>query len=224
MARRPSGTGAPTRSRKSITHVVAYARKASADGAPDAPDDQVEDATGETRPVLEAAAPVPGEKIDPGSETAAKKGEPKVEKAKPETDEPATVDRPEPAKVEKEAPKPVTPPPPVAAVAPAAETLGPIYEPLLKPKDIPVEDPESPAPPPGVVPRGDSRSLRRRVDSIEEFVLIYRSQTFVISRSGNVGKRGRWKVVEYPTMGHASHAYAQECSRLVAQGFVDHRE
>ncbi|HTJ45214.1 MAG TPA: hypothetical protein VL463_24075 [Kofleriaceae bacterium] len=156
---------------------------------------------------------------DPGSETAVKKGEPKVEKAKPEKDEPATAAAPEAAKVVKPEPKPPTP----APVAHAAEPLGPIYEPLPKPKEIPVEDPEMSAPPPGIVPRGDSRSFRRREGAVEDFVLIYRFQTFVISRSGVVGKRGRWKVVEYPTMGHASHAYAQECSRLTTQGYNDFR-
>jgi hypothetical protein len=74
------------------------------------------------------------------------------------------------------------------------------------------------------VPRGDSRSFRRQAGGVEDFILIYRFQTFVISRTGVVGKRGRWKVVEYPTMGAASHAYAQECSKLQSQGFVDFRE
>src|SRR5262249_27355078 len=168
---------------------------------------------------------------EPGSETAAKKGEPKIEKAAAEKDEPATVEAPEPAKAHKPEPTPMPAPPPAPAApvapAPVAPALavepGPIYEPLLRPKEIPVEDPDAAAPPPGVVPRGDSRSFRRQAGSVEDFVLIYRFQTFVISRAGIVGKRGHWKVVEYPTMAHASHAYAQECSKLQAQGFVDFR-
>jgi hypothetical protein len=207
MARRTS-TSAPPRSRKSLAPLVAYSRKAAGgDGDADPPE-------------------------DPGSETAVKKGEPKIEKATPEKDDPATAEAPEPAKVAKpepEAAKPAAPAPapapaPVVAAAPKpAEPLGPIYEPLPKPKDIPVEDPEMSAPPPGLVPRGDSRSMRRREGSVEEFVLIYRFQNAVVSRAGVVGKRGRWKVVEYPTMASASHAYAQECSRLTSQGFTDFR-
>jgi hypothetical protein len=223
MARRTPTPSAPPRSRKSLAPLVAYSRKVG--GGDDA---------------------APPE--DPGSETAVKKGEPKIEKATPEKDEPATVEAPEPAKVVKPEPEPPTsahpergpagaeskgaPPAPAPAPAPAPvaaaapkvpEPLGPIYEPLPKPKDIPVEDPEMAAPPPGIVPRGDSRSMRRREGSVEEFVLIYRFQNAVVSRAGVVGKRGRWKVVEYPTMASASHAYAQECSRLTSQGFADYR-
>lgn len=208
MARRTSTPGTtPPRSRKSLAPLVAYSRKAAGD---------------DTSPPE-----------DPGSETAVKKGEPKIEKAVPEKDDPATLETPEPAKAAKPAPEPVKPhvsahperasAGPESKDAPAIETIGPIYEPLPKPKEIPVEDPEASAPPPGLVPRGDSRSLRRREGSVEEFVLIYRFQNAVVSRAGVVGKRGRWKVVEYPTMAAASHAYAQECSRLNGQGFADHR-
>src|SRR5258706_418385 len=80
-----------------------------------------------------------------------------------------------------------------------------------------------PARPPGAVPSGDSRSMRRRTDHYE-FALVYRIQTFVISRTGEVGKRGQWRVVEYPTPSSASHAYAKECSRFVSEGFSDYRE
>jgi hypothetical protein len=91
------------------------------------------------------------------------------------------------------------------------------------PREIPGGKPEDPAAPPGVVPSGDSRSLRRRTD-VHEFALIYRVQTYVISRFGVVGTRGQWRVVEYPTSGAAGHAYAKECSRFVSDGFSDYRE
>ena len=88
------------------------------------------------------------------------------------------------------------------------------------PREIPPGNPEDPAPPPGVVPRGDSRSLRRG----NEFALIYRIQTYVISRTGVIGTRGQWRVVDYPTSSSAAHSYAKECSRFVSEGFSDYRE
>jgi hypothetical protein len=91
------------------------------------------------------------------------------------------------------------------------------------PREIPTGRPDDPARPPGLVPSGDSRSMRRRID-VHEFALIYRKQTFVISRFGVVGTRGQWRVVEYPTSAAASHAYAKECSRFVSEGFTDYRE
>lgn len=91
------------------------------------------------------------------------------------------------------------------------------------PREIPDGHPDDPAAPPGRVPPGDSRSLRRRVDR-HEFALVYRIQTHVISRVGVVGTRGQWRVVEYPTPSMASHAYAKECSRFVSDGFSDYRE
>lgn len=90
------------------------------------------------------------------------------------------------------------------------------------PREIPGGDPGDPASPPGAVPPGDSRSMRRRADRYE-FALIYRIQTYVISRFGEVGTRGQWRVVEYPTSASASHAYAKECSRFVSEGFSDYR-
>jgi hypothetical protein len=90
------------------------------------------------------------------------------------------------------------------------------------PREIPEGDPGDPAPPPGNVPPGDSRSMRRRAERYE-FALIYRIQTYVISRCGEVGTRGQWRVVEYPTSASASHAYAKECSRFVSEGFSDYR-
>lgn len=91
------------------------------------------------------------------------------------------------------------------------------------PREIPPGSPDDPAAPPGRVPPGDSRSLRRRTDTYQ-FALIYRQQTFVITRTGMVGTRGVWRVVEYPTSSSAAHAYAKECSRFVTDGFSDYRE
>jgi len=88
------------------------------------------------------------------------------------------------------------------------------------PREIPGGNPEDPAPAPGFVPRGDSRSLRRG----NEFALVYRVGTYVISRFGAVGTRGQWRVVEYPTSSSAAHSYAKECSRFVSEGFSDYRE
>lgn len=91
---------------------------------------------------------------------------------------------------------------------------------LPGPRDIPAGEPGDPAAPPGRVPSGDSRSLRRG----GEFALVYRVQTCVISRFGAVGTRGQWRVVEYPTAAAAGNAYARECSRFVAEGFLDYRD
>jgi hypothetical protein len=106
---------------------------------------------------------------------------------------------------------------PIAADRPEAPTRMP------GPREIPLGNPEDPASPPGLVPSGDSRSMRRRSD-VHEFALIYRLQTHVICRFGLVGTRGQWRVVEYPTSAAASHAYAKECSRFVSEGFSDYRE
>ncbi|HSN30322.1 MAG TPA: hypothetical protein VLT45_28735 [Kofleriaceae bacterium] len=106
--------------------------------------------------------------------------------------------------------------------APPPLALGAVENPahMPGPREIPGGEPNDPAPAPGHVPPGDSRSLRRG----NEFVLIYRVQTFVISRIGTVGTRGQWRVVEYPTSASASHAYAKEASRFVSEGFSDYRE
>jgi hypothetical protein len=105
--------------------------------------------------------------------------------------------------------------------APPPLALGAVENPahMPGPREIPGGEPGDPAPAPGTVPRGDSRSLRRG----NEFALIYRVQTFVISRFGVVGTRGQWRVVEYPTSAAASHAYAKEASRFVSEGFSDYR-
>jgi hypothetical protein len=105
--------------------------------------------------------------------------------------------------------------------APPPLALGAVENPahMPGPREIPGGEPGDPAPAPGTVPRGDSRSLRRGND----FALIYRVQTFVICRFGVVGTRGQWRVVEYPTSAAASHAYAKEASRFVSEGFSDYR-
>jgi len=87
------------------------------------------------------------------------------------------------------------------------------------PLDLPAGTPTDPARPPGIVPRGDSRSMRRGAT----FALVYRLGTFVISRTGEVGQRGVWRVIDYPTTLAASGAYARECSRWVDGGFTDFR-
>jgi hypothetical protein len=111
---------------------------------------------------------------------------------------------------------PDVPPPQPTRVA-SGDVESPAHMP--GPREIPGGAPTDPAPAPGAVPPGDSRSLRRGTD----FALIYRVGTFVISRSGTVGVRGQWRVVEYPTLPAASHAYAQEASRFVTEGFTDYR-
>ena len=106
--------------------------------------------------------------------------------------------------------------------APPPLALGAVEDPthMPGPKDVPAGNPDDPAPPPGQVPPGDSRSLRRG----NEFALVYRVGTCVISRTGVVGTRGQWRVVEYPTSASAGNSYAKECSRFVSEGFSDYRD
>ncbi len=105
--------------------------------------------------------------------------------------------------------------------APPPLALGDVEAPthMPGPRDIPGGEPADRAPAPGRVPPGDSRSLRRA----DEFALIYRVGTYVVSRYGAMGTRGQWRVVEYPTSSSASHSYAKECSRFVSEGFSDYR-
>jgi hypothetical protein len=105
--------------------------------------------------------------------------------------------------------------------APPPLALGAVEDPthMPGPRDIPSGEPSDKASSPGNVPPGDSRSLRREND----FALIYRVGTYVISRTGAMGTRGQWRVVEYPTSSSASHSYAKECSRFVSEGFSDYR-
>ncbi|MDQ3339273.1 MAG: hypothetical protein M4D80_29265 [Myxococcota bacterium] len=103
-----------------------------------------------------------------------------------------------------------------------AELKGTVEDPTNMPtsRNIPDGSPTDPALPPGHVPRGDSRSFRRG----DEFALVYRQGSCVISRFGTVGQRGQWRVVDYPTSSSASNSYAKECSRFVAEGFSDYRD
>ena len=115
-------------------------------------------------------------------------------------------------------PPEVPPPPPPPPVAAAGDVESPTH--LPHPRDVPGGSPDDAAPAPGRVPPGDSRSLR----NANQFALIYRIGTFVITRVGAVGRRGVWRVVEYPTPSSASHAYAKESSRFVSEGFSDYRD
>ena len=91
---------------------------------------------------------------------------------------------------------------------------------LLPPRAIDTSvAPLTPAPAPGRAPRGDARSLRRG----EEFCVIYRLKSHLIRRQGKVGTIGEWSITEYPNQASAAHAYAQECSELTDDGFVDIR-
>lgn len=110
---------------------------------------------------------------------------------------------------------------PEAPAPPEAGPPEPSYATLPAPSEIEPGDPETDAPPPGPAPPGDSRSFRRQSGGVEEFCLIYRRDNFLVTRSGVVGKNGTWNIVEYPSVGAAAHAYAQECSELAGRGFYD---
>jgi hypothetical protein len=204
----------PKVSRISRSQTLAYARKQkpapegsaggdsgdSGDGpdGPDGPDD------------LDAAAESKGTAEEPKGTTE----EPEWHRARVET-----VSMPVMASIgaPPEMPPSAIPAPPVQAGAVEDPTHMP------GPREVPAGHPDDAASPPGRVPAGDSRSMRRRTERYE-FALVYRIQTYVISRVGVVGTRGQWRVVEYPTPTMASHAYAKECSRFVSEGFSDYRE
>ncbi len=107
----------------------------------------------------------------------------------------------------------------IAAVAAISSAEIPALTALPSPRQLPTGAPTDLAPPPGLVPRGDSRSLRRG----ELFALVYRVHSFVVTRHGHVGQLGHWSAVEYPTPAAASHAYARGCSHWVSEGFSDYR-
>lgn len=113
-------------------------------------------------------------------------------------------------------------PAPEPAPAPMPASAKTVEDPTNMPaaKNVPAGNPTDPALPPGRVPPGDSRSFRRG----QEFALVYRQGTCVITRFGSVGQRGQWRVVEYPTSASASSSYAKECSRFVGEGFSDYRD
>jgi len=166
--------------------------------------------------VAPASAEAPSEPAAPSPESAPAVPSPDAALPEPVRAQVETV--PMPVQV------PVGTPPAMPAVASDPAT-GAAEDPtrMPGPREIPAGHPDDPASPPGRVPPGDSRSLRRRADR-HEFALVYRQGSFVISRVGAVGTRGQWRVVEYPTPSMASHAYAKECSRFVSDGFSDYRE
>lgn len=199
MARRK---GTPERSKLVRTRTIAFARKEGGGGDAGGDDDakqeaDVEQASAETQPVN-----VQSDELDAPA--------PSIARAKTATvTVPADVDHGRPPDM----PTSSAPPPLV---------LGAVEDPthMPGPRDVPSGDPEDAAPPPGHVPPGDSRSLRQDQD----FALIYRVGTCVITRTGRVGTRGQWRVVEYPTSASASNSYAKECSRFVSEGFSDYRD
>jgi hypothetical protein len=113
---------------------------------------------------------------------------------------------------------------PAQAPRPVVSDVPPVDLEALPPPDAILRvDPATPAPPPGHVPPGDSRSMRRRRGQTDEFALIYRHESHLIMRIGEVGRAGEWRDIEYPTVAAASRAYALETSRLVDEGFHDYR-
>jgi len=234
--------GTPERSRLIRERVAAFSRKhrdgggdedkpadkdqdkaeKAADAKPDAkPDAEIERAAAETQPIMlrpeakelpEITPPDP--KAEPWPDATPPPMRP-VEPPDPSRTRVATVGMPVVADLGR-------PPEMPRSTAPPPLALGSVEDPthMPGPRDIPAGNPEDPAPAPGHVPPGDSRSFRRD----GEFALIYRVGTCVITRSGRVGTRGQWRVVEYPTSASASNSYAKECSRFVSEGFSDYRE
>jgi hypothetical protein len=221
----------PRQSRIVRAQTVAYA-EAKDDKKKAKPDDKVEDkAEDKAEAEVEAGAKVDAKLEAKAEAKADTKPEPKAEPAvetKPEeadTKPIVTVSSPRahtetmamPADHHGKPPELPTTAPPSAPVS-TADVESPTNMPT--PKNVPGGDPDDAAPPPGRVPPGDSRSLRKG----GEFALVYRQGTFVISRAGTIGKRGVWRVVEYPTASAGSHGYAKECSRFISEGFSDYRD
>ncbi len=242
MARRKSTIPERSKIERAGTHAFARRTKGADDKPADGDDegdDKVKDAPSESRelPVAEGGAAADAAQAEPTAD------------AKPEDDAGASSDpsAPAPAAAEPAAAEPATAEPaaaePTAAEPSAAEPTRVRSETVMMPKDaalgappdlpggvedptnmpgprnIPAGDPNDPAAAPGFVPKGDSRSLRRGT----EFALVYRMQTFLISRFGVIGTRGQWRVVEYPTPGAAGNSYARETSRYTSEGYSDYR-
>ena len=196
---------------------VALSRRQRGDGA----DDEPEAKPAEAKPEVADAKPAEAkEKQDDTTPLPMKPGDAKKSEAKP-TPAP-DLPRAKTETIAMPGGDLGRPPEMPQSVAPPPLALGTVENPthMPGPKDIPSGEPGDRAAAPGVVPRGDSRSLRKG----SEFALIYRIGTYVISRFGSVGQRGQWRVVEYPTSSSASHSYAKECSRFVSEGFSDYRE
>jgi hypothetical protein len=216
---------------------VAYARKSK--GGPSEPDTPAEPEP-KVEPKVEAKIEANAEPAAPPAAQAAPATPPVAEPIRPEPapalEEPVrgrtntigmppelVVGEPPPMPAPSVATPSVTAPivtaPSATASTPSADAVeAPTHMP--GPRHIPVGNPDDHAAPPGRVGPGDSRSLRRA----REFALIYRRDNAVITRFGEVGTRGQWRVVEYPTVAAASHAYARECSRFVSEGFSDYRD
>lgn len=210
-----SGKRTPKVSRISRSQTLAYARKkkSSGDGPEDTESDEAEASDAPPAGSQPAIAETP-----PPATTAPLAAEAEPEPAEYHRARVETVAMPVQASIG-------SPPEMPAAVSAVPPQAGAVEEPtqMPGPREVPGGHPDDPAAPPGRVPPGDSRSMRRRTDRYE-FALVYRIQTYVISRVGVVGTRGQWRVVEYPTPAMASHAYAKECSRFVSDGFSDYRE
>jgi hypothetical protein len=237
MARRKSGSETPERSKIVRERDTAFAKRTrtpgdlSDDDKAEADDDDVGTTEEPTKPGIDPSA------ADTSSMTAARdtKELPKIEPPPPRA-EPWPDATPQPMKPVEARAKTETvaipkgldigrPPEMPKTTAPPPLALGHVESPahMPGPRDIPGGSPDDPAPAPGRVPPGDSRSLRRSGER-QEFALIYRIATYVISRTGILGTRGQWRVVEYPTSAAASHSYAKECSRFVSEGFSDYRD
>ena len=220
--------GKPTPEKSKIERVrpLAYSRRQKGgDGgdekadAPKAEDKPEEPKAEAAKP--EAAKPEPVKTEEPPKA----EGEPPVIVPPPPKGEPWPDATPQPM-------RPVEPPararsetiamPPTAAVGAPPAVPGTVEDPtqMPGPRDVPGGNVTDAVLPPGRVPSGDSRSLRKGT----EFALIYRVGTAVITRFGTVGQRGQWRVVEYPTPASASNAFAKEVSRFVGEGFSDYRD
>jgi len=204
MANRKPSANPPAKSTKSLRATVAFA-EARGD-APPKEKKEKKDKEAELMPPDKAAeaeeaiaATAPADAVEPPAAAV-----PAVAATETVTD--LAPPAPEPA------------PPAPAPAAPALELTE-----LPAPDAIVRSDPRAPAPPPGHVPPGDSRSLRRRRGDTDEFALIYRHESHLILRTGEVGTAGEWRDTEYPTIAAAAHAYALETSRLVGEGFYDYR-
>ena len=230
------GKPTPDKSKIERTRPLAYSRRQKGSGGlggPAASGEEDKDKDDDDKDEKDKAAEPAKPESPPPSEASAsaevKAEEPPAIEPPPPTGEPwpdATPQPMRPVEPARERTETVAMPPELAPGAPPAMPTGnnpfSVEDPTLMPpaRGIPAGNPEDLASPPGRVPSGDSRSLRKD----NEFALIYRVGTAVITRSGVVGTRGQWRVVDYPTSSSASNAYAKEVSRFVAEGFSDYRD
>jgi hypothetical protein len=201
----------PAKSKLVVRPTVAYAE---AKAEPPKDEAKAEEAKSEKEGKGEVEKPLEVKAADPQAQVyqAAHDDEPIAEAAPGAAEGATAVASAVPAAAEPAAPK-----------QPVAEGPAIDLENLPPPDAIHRLDPATPAPPPGHVPPGDSRSLRRRRGQTDEFALIYRHESHLIMRTGEVGRVGEWRDIEYPTIAAASRAYALETSRLVDEGFHDYR-